>query len=149
MLPPRGDVAPQFRTARPDEQRRDIASTRLATLHGAYFLVTGLWPLIHERSFERVSGPKTDDWLVRTVAVLVSVIGAVLLLAGRRGRIVPELRVLAVGSSAGLGAVSVYYPARGRISRIYWLDALAEAGLIVMWLLAGVSGNGGQSKSDG
>lgn len=30
-----------------------------------------LWPLLHMRSFEAVLGPKTDRWLVRTVAGLM------------------------------------------------------------------------------
>ncbi len=33
--------------------------------------VGGLWPLLHMRSFEQVLGPKTDRWLVRTVAGLM------------------------------------------------------------------------------
>jgi hypothetical protein len=32
----------------------------LAGLQGAYFLVTGVWPLVHMPSFLAVTGPKTD-----------------------------------------------------------------------------------------
>ena len=32
---------------------------------GALYVVTGVWPLLHMASFEAVTGPKTDDWLVR------------------------------------------------------------------------------------
>jgi hypothetical protein len=46
-----------------------------ATTQAAYYLMTGLWPLFHRRSFEAVTGPKTDYWLVRTVGVLVAAIG--------------------------------------------------------------------------
>lgn len=38
---------------------------RLAAVHGGYFLLTGIWPLVHRRSFERVTGPKSDYWLVQ------------------------------------------------------------------------------------
>jgi len=34
------------------------------------------------RSFEAITGPKADKWVVRTVAVLVTVIGGVLVAAG-------------------------------------------------------------------
>lgn len=98
-----------------------------------YFVVTGLWPCIEIRSFQRVSGPKTDLWLVKTVGVLVSVIGGVIAAAGMRRRITPEVAGLAVGSSAGLAAIDIYYSSRGRISRVYLLDALAEAVFIGAW----------------
>jgi len=42
---------------------------------GAYSLATGVWPLVTVRTFERVSGPKIDNGLVKTVGVL-GVIGA-------------------------------------------------------------------------
>jgi len=80
-----------------------------------------------------VTGPKVDRWLVKTVGVLVAVIGASLLRADRPRR---SITTLAAGSAAGLGAVDVLYAARGRISRIYLLDAIVEAGLLAAWLLA-------------
>ena len=40
----------------------------LARTHGVANLAGGLWPLLHIRSFEWVFGPKTDRWLVKTVA---------------------------------------------------------------------------------
>lgn len=105
-------------------------------LQALYFLVTGLWPCIEIRSFQKVSGPKTDLWLVKTVGVLVSVIGGVIAAAGMRQRITPEIAGLAVGSSAGLAAIDIYYSSRGRISRVYLLDALAEAVFIGAWGVA-------------
>jgi len=102
-------------------------------LQALYFLVTGLWPCLEIRSFQKVSGPKTDIWLVKTVGVLVSVIGGVIAAAGMRRRITPEIAGLAVGSSAGLAAIDIYYSSRGRISRVYLLDALAEAAFIGAW----------------
>lgn len=102
-------------------------------LQALYFLVTGLWPCLEIRSFQKISGPKTDTWLVKTVGVLVSVIGGVIGVAGMRRRITPEISALAVGSSAGLAAIDIFYSGRGRISRIYLLDALIEALFIVAW----------------
>jgi hypothetical protein len=45
---------------------------RLAARQGVYYLLTGVWPLPSIGSFQRVTGPKTDLWLVRTVGVLVA-----------------------------------------------------------------------------
>ena len=57
---------------------------KLAVIQGVFYLATGIWPLLDIVRFQLVTGPKTDLWLVRTVGVLVTVVGAVLLLAGRR-----------------------------------------------------------------
>ncbi|WP_426749714.1 hypothetical protein [Myxococcus sp. Y35] len=99
-------------------------------VQGAYFLVTGLWPLVHLRSFTWVTGPKPEGWLVKTVGGLVSVIGATLLSACRHGRVTPELRKLAVGSAASLLVIDIVYAARRRISPVYLGDAAIEAALI-------------------
>jgi hypothetical protein len=48
-----------------------LSATKLARAHGAFNVVSGLWPLLHLPSFELVSGPKVDRWLVRTVAGLL------------------------------------------------------------------------------
>jgi hypothetical protein len=104
---------------------------------GIYYLVTGVWPIISIGSFQRVTGPKTDLWLVKTVGVLVSVIGAVLLIGGGRRARGPEMPVLSVGSAAGLAAIDSIYVARRRIPAIYLADALAELALIVAWAVLG------------
>ena len=105
---------------------------RAPVVQGVYFVATGVWPLISLRTFERVTGPKTDGWLVKTVGALIAVIGGALLLDARRpsrGTV-----AMAVGSAVALGTVDVVYPARGRISKVYLLDAVAEAALLAMWL---------------
>jgi len=111
----------------------DIGRT-LALVQGAYFLVTGIWALVSIGTFQKVTGPKTDLWLVKTVGVLVGVIGAVLGWAGMRERVTASERLLAVGSAAGLTAIDVIYVLRGRISPVYLLDAALEVGLIAGWI---------------
>lgn len=108
----------------------------LAMGQGAYFLATGVWPLLHMKSFEMVTGPKTDDWLVKTVGGVVGVIGGVLMLAAARRRVTPEIALLAAGSAGVLATIDAVYVARGRIAPIYLLDAVAEVGLMAGWGLA-------------
>lgn len=105
----------------------------LALFHGGFYLLAGLWPIIDIDSFQLVTGPKTDLWLVRTVGVLVAVIGAVLLSAGRRRRITDEIVLLALGAALGLAAIDVIYSLSGRISPIYLADAAVELGLAALW----------------
>jgi len=115
--------------------RRSLPRT-LAVAQGLYFLAIGLWPLVDLRSFMAVTGPKTDGWLVKTVGVLVAVIGAGLLLAARRRGPAPETVLTAVGAAAGLAAVDVTYTLRGRLAGIYLLDAVLEGVLLAAWAAA-------------
>ena len=117
-------------------------SSRLARAQGLYYLATGVWPLLSMRSFEAVTGPKVDRWLVNTVGVLVSVIGVTLVLAGRRERVTQEPAVLAGGSAAALAAIDTVYATRGRISKIYLLDALLEIAIVAAWLVTAITGSG-------
>src|SRR5215217_4805539 len=106
---------------------------RPQVLQGVYFLVTGIWPLLSRRSFERVTAPKADFWLAQTVGVLVAAIGTVILVAERRERITPEVKFLALASAGGLGLIEAVFATQGRISKVYLVDALVEAVLIAAW----------------
>jgi len=99
-----------------------------------YYLLTGFWPVLDRRSFERVTGPKVDFWLVKTTGALLGVIGAVLLLAGVRRRVSPEITLLGAGSSASLATSGLVYSSRGRISPIYAAEAVVEVFVAGLWL---------------
>lgn len=107
----------------------------LSLAQGVYYLITGLWPVVHRRSFEAVTGPKSDFWLVRTAGVLIAAIGATLTLAGWKKRATPEMAVLGSASAAGLLGIDVVYTSADRIPPVYLLDAVAETGLLSGWLL--------------
>lgn len=119
-------------------------------LQGVYYLLTGVWPLIDIRSFQAVTGPKTDHlvtglerdhWLVMTVGVLITGIALSLLSAAWRKSANPETVVLAMASALGLTAIDVIYVARGAILPIYLVDAALEIVLIAVWLFLLASGN--------
>ena len=105
----------------------------VAMVQGGYFLATGIWPLVSIGTFQKVTGPKRDLWLVKTVGVMIAAIGAALLLAGMRGELTQATVLLAVGSAAGLGCIDVVYASKGVIAPIYLLDAGAEAALVIWW----------------
>jgi hypothetical protein len=108
----------------------------LALVQGLFYAGTGLWALVDLDSFMAVTGPKTDRWLVKTVGILVTVIGAVLLLAWRRARVPAEVVLLAAGSALSLAAIDLIYVSNGTISPVYLLDAAAEVGLVLAWIPA-------------
>jgi hypothetical protein len=115
----------------------DVKFNRIACLaQAAYYVTTGIWSLISIGSFQKVTGPKVDLWLVKTVGVLVIGVGATLGLAGYKQRITPEIALLGVSSAAGLAAIDVVYVTKKRISPVYLLDALAEVMLIGLWTAA-------------
>ena len=120
------------------EPKNAVARTAIV-IQGAYYFASGLWPLLDMQSFERVTGPKVDKWLVKTVGALVTTIGGALMIAGLRRRPSPEARVLSLGSAIGLTAIDVYYVAKRRIAPIYLADAAAE---LVLLASAGIAANG-------
>jgi hypothetical protein len=113
---------------------RDPRASVLSLGQGAYFLGTGLWPLVDDRSFQRVTGPKAELWLVKTVGVLVSVIGGTLVVSGAKRAVSPETALLGAASAAALAGIDITYTAKGRISPVYLLDAVLEAALVFGWI---------------
>jgi hypothetical protein len=108
----------------------------VALVQGIYFFVTGVWPLISMRTFLMVTGPKTDLWLVKTVGVILAVIGIVLIVAQVNAEINTSIIILAIGSGLGLAIVEFIYVAKRVISPIYLGDAFAEIVLIAWWVLS-------------
>ena len=108
----------------------------VAIAHAIYYGITGIWPLVHMKSFIAVTGPKTDLWLVRTVGVLVTAIAIPIFTAAVNGRIDEDIMILAVGGALGLTAIDVVYVMKRVIARIYLVDAGGEVILIGAWIVA-------------
>ena len=105
----------------------------LSRAHGLFNVVGGVWPLVSMRSFERVTGPKADRWLVRTVAGLMVVNGVTQLAAGSAPEALRLSRRLGQGTAATLAAIDLAYAPPGRISKVYLVDAAAELTWVVLW----------------
>ena len=117
---------------------------RLAPLsQGIFYVASGLWPVVHLRSFEAVTGKKHDGWLAQTVGGLIAAVGASLVVGAfeRRGRAASgaserpsrSLYTLGIASAATLAAADIYFAGKGRISPVYFGDAVVEAALIATW----------------
>jgi len=98
---------------------------------GWIYIVAGLWPVVSLHTFELVTGPKVDGWLVRTVGLLTVVTGAVIVFARRRARVTPEILLLAGGVAASYVVIDVYYALAGRISPVYLGDAAMELVFVI------------------
>lgn len=97
----------------------------LLRLQGGYYVLGGLWPLVHFRSFEQVAGPKPDRFQTQVTSVLFISAG-VTLLAGisKPGPAAPQVRLLATGAGTGLALLDLAY--RRRLRGIFRVEALME-----------------------
>jgi hypothetical protein len=77
-----------------------------------------------------------DKWLVKTVGVLVAVVGGVLVSAAARRQVTADTAGLAIGTAAALTGVDTIYVAKGRISPIYLADAAVETAIVASWAAA-------------
>jgi hypothetical protein len=115
---------------------RGYRAANLELAQGAYYLATGVWPLVSPATFQALTGPKRELWLVKTVGALAAVIGGVLTYAGARRRRPSEVALLAMGSAAAFAAIDIVYVAKRRILPVYLVDAAAQIGLIAIWAFA-------------
>src|SRR5687767_7583157 len=98
----------------------------LYLFQGSYYFLTGLWPLFHIGSFQGVTGPKTDLWLVKMVALLTALIGFLILRSGVRKEGRTEIFLLAVISAACYCGIDLYYGMRAVISPVYLADGVLQ-----------------------
>jgi len=101
---------------------------------GLYTLFTALWPLVDIQSFVWITGPKTDIWLVKTVAACLMVIAlAMLSFLLVNSHPLPAI-VLGGGTAVGMAIVDFYYTFTDTISAIYLYDGVLEAVFVFIWL---------------
>ena len=104
--------------------------SRTAKALSAYYVATGAAPFLSRRAFEAVTGPKSEWWLVQTVALLSLSIGSAAALADRNERLTPELGWLSAAAAASFAGIDLVHVARGRIRVTYLVDAAAQLALL-------------------
>lgn len=111
----------------------------LIGLHAAYLLIGGAWPMVHMSSFEAVTGPKDEHWLVRSVAGILLVISITLFAQLGKGRIEYAAITTAMGASFVLAVVGFITVMAGVISPIYLADGAMHFFFFACWchVLAG------------
>jgi hypothetical protein len=99
-----------------------------------YYFITAAWALVDIDSFIKVTGPKTDIWLVKTVAVLLLAICAAFSTAFIQKIVNSPVVMLAVTCCLVLIIVDCYYVWTKTISKVYLLDAIIEFIVLVLWV---------------
>ena len=92
--------------------------------------------ILHVESFQAVTVPKADLWLVYTGGSLITVIGVSLLAVAQSPTVERTLWTLATSSYLALSLVDIVFVARRIIRPIYLLDSLLELcffGLCIRW----------------
>ncbi len=107
----------------------------VALVQGIYLFATGIWPLLSMGTFLKITGPKADLWLVKTVGLLLAVTGAVLIVARVNAEVNTAVIVLAIGSAFSLTIIEFVYVAKRVISSVYLGDAIIELIFIAWWIL--------------
>jgi hypothetical protein len=108
----------------------------LLLVQGAFYFLTGIWPILHMPSFLWVTGEKVDLWLVTTVGAVLAVNGMGFVFESRRQ--VPSVGVclIAAALTATLIAIDIIYVSRQTISPVYLWDSAAELVLLLLWILS-------------
>lgn len=96
------------------------------TIQGWFYVLTGIWPLVHMKSFEMITGPKKDKWLVRTVALMITCSGVIFISFNES----KAALALAIMNALCLAYVDIYFSFKEIISKIYLLDAVVELGFV-------------------
>ncbi len=108
--------------------------SNVALVQDIYFLVTGIWPVISMNTFIKITGPRMDLWLVKTVGLILATIGAVLIYPKSTDNINPPVILPGVGSALSLTLAEFIYVIKGVISPVYLADAFVE--ILFWWALA-------------
>src|SRR5262245_48411724 len=113
-----------------------MRSLRIAPLsQGIFYIGSGLWPIVHFPSFERVTGPRYDRRLMKALGGLTAVLGAALVAGAFERKSSKAVRILGIGSAIALAAADVVAIARKRVStKAAIADIVAEGGIVGGWL---------------
>jgi hypothetical protein len=105
----------------------------LLFIQGLFYVITGLWPLFSMRTFEKITGPKTDKWMVKTFGLVLSVDGFIFLGSSFLQPSVSTV-ILSIGTALVLLSVDLRYTIKKIISKVYLVDAVAEAAFAAVWI---------------
>jgi hypothetical protein len=80
---------------------------KIAGVMAANYVATSAWLLVHVPSFQAVTGPKKERWLVRMVGTLAVANALALAVCARKARLSSESRALAIPRAAAFATVDV------------------------------------------
>ena len=108
---------------------------KLALAQGAYFIATGLWPLVHFSSFAIVTNTEGPAWAFRAIGLLIACIGLALLSAARVREFGAAICHLGALSAMALAWIDVELLRQGVIGSLNELDVPVQLAFALAWLV--------------
>lgn len=107
------------------------------SIAGIYYLITAIWPLVSIRTFEKVSGPKIDKWLVYTVSLLLLGPSLLYLYSGfSDSEVHNSIIFLALINAIALTFIDVYFSFKKVIWKTYLIDAVLQILIMVALIIS-------------
>jgi hypothetical protein len=108
----------------------------LLKIQGFYLLITSLWSLLDIHSFMKITGPKTDLWLVKSFSLILICIALSCLYSGFTRQFSPAVYLMASSIALVLFAIDVYYPLKGVIRKVYMADGYVHLIFLILWTVS-------------
>ncbi|CAN5374820.1 hypothetical protein BH11MYX1_BH11MYX1_02330 [soil metagenome] len=101
---------------------------------GAYYVVTGLWPVVALDHYMRATGQQSHGAVARVLGGVVAGVGVAL----AAGLIPPRARKwVGAGTAVALCAGGAYFGATGHGRAVNFTDAAIQAAFAASWLVDG------------
>jgi hypothetical protein len=117
-------VAPSSATSRRHAVIGREPAQLAGRIQGGYYLLGGMWRLLHPPSFERVAGPKPDQFQTDVTAALFTAAGTALIAGTLKRAPQGPTRVLAISAPIAVAIVDLRH--RHQIRRLFRLEAALE-----------------------
>ncbi len=108
----------------------------IITGQGTYYVLTGLWPVVHFSSFARFVAVNINAFQAHAFAAVIVVVGASLIQSARREPPGPFPASLGIAVAAAITLVDLIWLPRFGVASALWLDAVVEVAFVVGLLLS-------------
>jgi hypothetical protein len=115
--------------------RRDRWRRWLLSGQGAYYVLTGVWPLVHFPSFADAVALRINPFQAQSFAAVIIVVGGSLIEAARREPPGPFPTMLGAATAAAIALISLWWLPRLGTASILWIDVLVEVAFAVFLVL--------------
>lgn len=115
----------------PVAERRNRWRRVAMLVQGTYYILTGLWPLIHFSSFSRAVALPMNPFQAQTFGAVLVIIGAHLLETARRDYPGASATLLGIAVAGAIAVVDLVWLPRLAVPSALWGDLLAEVAIAI------------------
>jgi len=111
------------------QEGRDRWRRWLLAGQGAYYVLTGLWPLVHFSSFATVMTLHINPFQAQAFGAVIAVLGGSLMDAARREPPGPFPTLLGAAVASAIALVSLWWLPRVSGTSLLWIDLVLEVAI--------------------